>query len=78
MKRWTWMTIWVLALLPLTAAQADDEINWDDWYGGNVDDAPWIGEMSALVAPFVETVRWGALSVHGDQVALDRDSSSDR
>ncbi len=37
MKRWTWMTMAVLALLPLAAARADHRIDWDDWYGGEVD-----------------------------------------
>jgi hypothetical protein len=36
MKRWTWM-IWVVALMPLTAARADHRIDWDDWYAGDVD-----------------------------------------
>lgn len=37
MKRWTWKTMWVVALMPLTAAQADHRIDWDEWYAGNVD-----------------------------------------
>ena len=37
----------------------------------NVENAPWVNTMSNLVKPFVSSVKWGALSVHGDEVALE-------
>lgn len=45
----------------------------------NVEKAPWINRMTTLIGPFVATVQWGALSVRGDEVALEAeviDSSS--
>jgi len=37
----------------------------------NVEKAPWINRMATLVGPFVAAVQWGALSVRGDEVALE-------
>jgi OOP family OmpA-OmpF porin len=33
--------------------------------------APWLNQMVELVPPFAAAVGWGALSIHGDQVALE-------
>ena len=37
----------------------------------NVEEAPWVQRMTSLVAPFIAAVQWGALSVRGDEVALE-------
>jgi outer membrane protein OmpA-like peptidoglycan-associated protein len=37
----------------------------------NVEKAPWVNRMATLVGPFVAAVQWGALSVRGDEVALE-------
>ena len=37
----------------------------------NVEEAPWVNRMATLVGPFVAAVQWGALSVRGDEVALE-------
>ena len=37
----------------------------------NVEEAPWVNKIATLVGPFVATVQWGALSVRGDEVALE-------
>ncbi|MED5470699.1 MAG: hypothetical protein VX577_03060, partial [Verrucomicrobiota bacterium] len=37
----------------------------------NVEEAPWVNKIATLVGPFVAIVQWGALSVRGDEVALE-------
>ncbi|NCG26705.1 MAG: OmpA family protein [Verrucomicrobiales bacterium] len=37
----------------------------------NVEKAPWVNRMATLVGPFMAAVQWGALSVRGDEVALE-------
>ena len=54
----------------------EDEINEKIEVKDNVEEAPWIGDMSRLVSPFLSSVQWGALSVHGDEVALEAEVSS--
>ena len=39
--------------------------------GQNVAAAPWVDTVVELLPPFAAAVRWGALSVHGNQVALE-------
>ncbi len=39
--------------------------------GRGVEAAPWVGAFTNLVAPFAAAASWGALSVHGDEVALE-------
>ena len=38
---------------------------------GNIGPAQWLPQLEKLAAPFATSARWGALSVHGDQVALE-------
>ncbi len=40
-------------------------------YGLGVGVAPWVDKMVGLVPVFIGSVRWGALSVHADEVALE-------
>ena len=47
------------------------ELNDEILVKENVENAPWVNTMSNLVKPFVSSVKWGALSVHGDEVALE-------
>ena len=54
----------------------EDEINDKIEVKDNVEEAPWIGDMSRLVSPFLSSVQWGALSIHGDEVALEAEVSS--
>ena len=54
----------------------DDGINEKIEVKENVEEAPWIGDMSRLVSPFLSSVQWGALSVHGDEVALEAEVSN--
>ena len=54
----------------------EDEINEKIEVKDNVEEAPWIGDMSRLVSPFLSSVQWGALSIHGDEVALEAEVSS--
>ena len=54
----------------------ENEINEKIEVKDNVEGAPWIGDMSRLVSPFLSSVQWGALSVHGDEVALEAEVSS--
>ena len=37
MKPWTWMTTWVVALMPLATLPADVQADHDDWFDGTVD-----------------------------------------
>ncbi len=53
----------------------DKKINENILVEDNVDEAPWVDGMSKLIKPFVTSVQWGALSIHGDEVALEAEVS---
>ena len=53
----------------------NDEVNDEILVKQNVENAPWVNAMSKLVKPFLGSVQWGALSVHGDEVALEAEVS---
>lgn len=59
----------------IEAAQAfcgpDGELVSAISHGQGVEAAPWLDKMADLVPVFIGAVSWGALSVHGDQVALE-------
>ena len=53
----------------------DNKINEKILVEDNVEEAPWVDGMSKLIRPFVTSVQWGALSIHGDEVALEAEVS---
>ena len=53
----------------------NNKINEEISVKDNVEKAPWVDGMSKLIKPFVTFVQWGALSIHGDEVALEAEVS---